>query len=287
MNPPIYQVLLLEHDLEFVQYLRQMLGQTTAAAFAVSETPTFAEGLRRLVELRPDVVIIDLAIPDGGGLANIRVLQDLDASVPILVFGKADDETLALEVKHAGAADYLIKTQLTPPFLSRALIYAIERHQHENQLVDAEQKYHGFFDHIVEGVFQTSLDGHYLMANNALARIYGYDSAEELTASVTDIARKLYVEEGRRAEFIRLMQEHDTVVDFQSRIHRKTGDHRLPGLMGVREGDIEHPNRTLFPKQNLGSFNGFRKRCSARNDRRFITVVRYDFNIINFFESPG
>ena len=224
MNPPIYQVLLLEHDLEFVQYLRQMLGQTTAAAFAVSETPTFAEGLRRLVELRPDVVIIDLAIPDGGGLANIRVLQDLDASVPILVFGKADDETLALEVKHAGAADYLIKTQLTPPFLSRAIIYAIERHQHENQLVDAEQKYHGFFDHIVEGVFQTSLDGHYLMANNALARIYGYDSAEELTASVTDIARKLYVEEGRRAEFIRLMQEHDTVVDFQSRIHRKTGE---------------------------------------------------------------
>ena len=138
MNPPIYQVLLLEHDREFVQYLRQMLGQTTAAAFAVSETPTFAEGLRRLVELRPDVVIIDLAIPDGGGLANIRVLQDLDASVPILVFGKADDETLALEVKHAGAADYLIKTQLTPPFLSRALIYAIERHQHVSHTVGSE-----------------------------------------------------------------------------------------------------------------------------------------------------
>ncbi len=224
MNPPTYQVLLLEHDAEFVRYLRPMLGQTKAAAFDVSEAATVAEGLHHLVALRPDVVILDLAIPDGAGLPNIGLLQSLDATVPILVFGKTDDETLALEVKHAGAADYLIKTQLTPPFLSRAIIYAIERHQHENQLIAAEQKYHGFFDHLVEGVFQTSLDGHYLMANNALARIYGYDSAEELTASVTDIARKLYVEEGRRAEFIRLMQEHDTVVDFQSRIHRKNGD---------------------------------------------------------------
>ena len=224
MNPPIFQVLLIEHDADFVQYLRQMLGQTKAASFDVSETPTFSEGLRRLAELRPNVVIIDLAISDGAGLANVPLLQAVDPAIPILIVGKADDESLALEVKHAGAADYLVKTLLSPPFLSRAILYAIERHQHESQLIDAERKYHGLFDHIVEGVFQTSPEGNFLMANNALAHIYGYDSAEELTASVTDIARKLYVEENRRADFIRLMQEHDTVEDFQSRIYRKNGE---------------------------------------------------------------
>ena len=43
-------------------------------------------------------------------------------------------------------------------------------------------------------------------------------------ASVTDIARKLYVEEGRREEFVLLMQANDTITDFESRIYRKDGD---------------------------------------------------------------
>jgi len=75
----------------------------------------------------------------------------------------------------------------------------------------------------VEGVFRTTPDGHYLLANVALARIYGYDSPVELMASIHDIARRLYVEPGRREEFVRLMQEHDTLSGFESQIYRKDG----------------------------------------------------------------
>src|SRR5436853_502548 len=66
-------------------------------------------------------------------------------------------------------------------------------------------------------------EGGYLMANAALARIYGYGSPEELIQGLTDISRKLYVQEGRRDEFIRLMQEHDTITDFESQVYRKDG----------------------------------------------------------------
>ena len=79
------------------------------------------------------------------------------------------------------------------------------------------------FDHLVEGIFQTTPDGHYLMANAALARIYGYSSPEELIQGLTDIGGRLYVEKGRRQEFIRLMQENDTITDFESPIYRKDG----------------------------------------------------------------
>ena len=79
------------------------------------------------------------------------------------------------------------------------------------------------FDHLVEGIFRTTPDGHYLLANIALARIYGYDSPVELMASITDIARGLYVEPGRREEFVRLMQANDTLTGFESKIYRKDG----------------------------------------------------------------
>ena len=58
------------------------------------------------------------------------------------------------------------------------------------------------------------------MANAALARIYGYASPEELIQGLTDISRRLYVQEGRRDEFIRLMQEHDIITEFESPVYR-------------------------------------------------------------------
>src|ERR1035441_3533394 len=63
----------------------------------------------------------------------------------------------------------------------------------------------------------------YLMAKAILASIYCYASPEELIQGLTDIGRRLYVEEARREEFIRQMQEHDTLTGFESPIYRKDG----------------------------------------------------------------
>jgi PAS domain-containing protein len=54
-----------------------------------------------------------------------------------------------------------------------------KRKQSEQALRDAEEKYRTIFENAVDGIFQTTPDGHYLSANPALARIYGYASPEE------------------------------------------------------------------------------------------------------------
>src|SRR6202453_5200458 len=89
--------------------------------------------------------------------------------------------------------------------------------------IPLETNYRSIVEHAIEGIFQTSPDGHYLLANPALASIYGYGSVDELKSSVKEIARQLYVDPSRRAEFIRLMDEHDAVWDFESQIFRKDG----------------------------------------------------------------
>src|ERR1700680_1413814 len=83
----------------------------------------------------------------------------------------------------------------------------------------AEQKYRSIFEHCLEGIFQTTPEGKYISANPALARMYGYNSAEELIADLTDITRQLYVQLGRRAEFIQLVRENGKVIDFESQIY--------------------------------------------------------------------
>jgi diguanylate cyclase (GGDEF)-like protein/PAS domain S-box-containing protein len=87
----------------------------------------------------------------------------------------------------------------------------------------SEHSYQSMFEYAQEGIFQTSIDGHFLSANPALAKIYGYDAPEELLAGVTDIARQLYVNPETRPELTRLILEQGMVNQFESQAYRRDG----------------------------------------------------------------
>lgn len=90
-------------------------------------------------------------------------------------------------------------------------------------LQQMEAKYYSIFENAISGIFQTTPEGRYLSANPALARIYGYDSTDEMMLGLTDISHQLYVEPQRRSEFTSVLQEHDIVSDFESQIYRRDG----------------------------------------------------------------
>jgi diguanylate cyclase (GGDEF)-like protein/PAS domain S-box-containing protein len=88
---------------------------------------------------------------------------------------------------------------------------------------ESERRYRGLFDHAIEGIFLTTPDGSYIAANPALARIYGFDSAEELVESLRDIGRQLYVDPTRRAEFMQQVRGRGSVSAFESQVVRRDG----------------------------------------------------------------
>ena len=99
-----------------------------------------------------------------------------------------------------------------------------KRKQAETMLREAERRYHGLFDNAIEGIFRTTVEGNYLDANPALAHIYGFESPQELMASLRDIGRQLYVDPQRRAEFMRIVKARGSVTGFESQVYRKNGD---------------------------------------------------------------
>ncbi len=98
-----------------------------------------------------------------------------------------------------------------------------ERDQAETALREAEAKYRNIFEHAVEGIFQTTPEGHYLSANPALAHIYGYESAATMMAELTNIQQQLYVEPRRRQEFVQALQRDGAVTGFESQIYQRNG----------------------------------------------------------------
>ncbi|HEV7936294.1 MAG TPA: response regulator transcription factor [Actinomadura sp.] len=99
------QVLLIEDDTKIRTTLVRALGDH---GHAVSSAPTAMAGLRTAVEDRPDVVILDLGLPDLDGREMLRMLRAV-SRVPVIVATARDDEGEIVRVLDAGADDYVIK----------------------------------------------------------------------------------------------------------------------------------------------------------------------------------
>ena len=87
----------------------------------------------------------------------------------------------------------------------------------------AEERYRSIFENAAEGIFRTTPEGRFLLANPALAHMLGYDSPEELIAQFTDIGRQLYVHPESRLKIKQLLTEHGSVQDFEAQFYRKDG----------------------------------------------------------------
>ena len=96
-----------------------------------------------------------------------------------------------------------------------------ERKRAQQALWRAEEKYRAIFEDAVVGIFQATPEGRPLRVNRALAEMHGYDSPEQFLAEVSDMARQLFVDPGRRRELQRALDENGVVRSTEVEVYRK------------------------------------------------------------------
>ncbi|MEO0458055.1 MAG: EAL domain-containing protein [Cyanobacteria bacterium P01_A01_bin.114] len=90
--------------------------------------------------------------------------------------------------------------------------------------LQAESKYRNIFENAIEGIFQSDLDGRYVIVNPMMAGIYGYQTPADLLCSNANQLNRLYVKSERRAEFVRCLHQHGAVREFESQVYQKNGE---------------------------------------------------------------
>lgn len=128
-------------------------------------------------------------------------------------------------------------------------------------LRNAERRYRSLFDNAIEGIFRTSVDGRYLDANPALARIYGFETPLELMSTLSDIGVQLYVDPARREAFVEAIRK-GSVSGFESQVRRRDGRliwisenaravHDESGRLVCYEGTVEDVTELREYKQRI------------------------------------
>jgi two-component system, OmpR family, KDP operon response regulator KdpE len=112
MNPV---ALIIDDEVQIRRLLRVVLE---AERYQVREAKTGQEGLTEVATRRPDVILLDLGLPDMEGIAVLRRLREW-SETPVLVLTVRDDEQEKVAALDAGAEDYVTKPFSTPELLAR------------------------------------------------------------------------------------------------------------------------------------------------------------------------
>ena len=112
--------------------LSTFLHQTEGKPLLLANT--LAEGIALALTHKPDVVLLDLSLPDSAGISTVQQMRTALPDIPILVLTGQDSSALALAALQEGAQDYLIKGECNHLVLERAVRYALVRERIESRL---------------------------------------------------------------------------------------------------------------------------------------------------------
>jgi signal transduction histidine kinase len=137
-------ILLIEDNPGDARLLSEILTDATHEAstdinFQLDHVDSLQKCLDRLKDNEYDIVLLDLSLPDSQGLSTFEKIQENASSQPVIVLSGLNDSEIAVEAVKKGAQDYLVKGEVSGHHLLRAMSYAMERKQIEEQLKEVNK----------------------------------------------------------------------------------------------------------------------------------------------------
>lgn len=134
MNNKKLNILLIEDSWGDYRLVSDMLNECMLEGFELLHADQLAAALPFLEPGEVDVILLDLELPDVGGLDTLVKMHALAPDIPIVVLSQIEDESLAVRAVRIGAQDFLVKSHISGPLLTRSLRYALERRRLEEHL---------------------------------------------------------------------------------------------------------------------------------------------------------
>ena len=182
-------VLLIENDPEQTRIVRAMFDDQGPHSFTLTHVECLADAETYLAGHPIDIVLLDLGLPDPEGLEGVRRVHAAAPHVSIVLLSSLDDVPKAIQAIHEGAQDYLIKRQIEPHKLMRALGNAVEQKLNEEILINERERAEATLNCIADAVICTDMSGNITFLNPIAGSMMGWPLKDAVGRQLTETFR--------------------------------------------------------------------------------------------------
>ncbi len=187
MKSTSFRVLLVDDDEEDYLLIRDMLADLEGRTIGLDWVSSYEQARESIDKKNHDAYLVDYRLGARTGLDLIREAgPDAQIASPIILLTGFGDHDVDLKAMASGAADYLVKDQLSAPLLERSIRYAINRAQTMRELREGEERVRNLFDAAFEGIMVLDPDGKILDSNGTAARIMASSRTELIGTNIRD-----------------------------------------------------------------------------------------------------
>ena len=142
----------------------------------VSWAMSLSDAKNQAASFVPDVVLLDLNLPDSDGLATMIAMRNALPGIPIIVLSGNDNKDVAIDALNEGAQDYLVKGSYEHDALGRAITHALVRARLESRL----RLFEVALNSVSNGIVITDIDARIQWANPAFTQLTGFTLEEAI-----------------------------------------------------------------------------------------------------------
>ena len=166
------RVLLVVGNDQEARQLSRFLSTAKPPIYSVVRASSVNEGLAAVTAERPDVVVLDLALPGLWGRRADHLIPSFTDTAAVTVLVSAEDASAGHEALRFDAQDFLVKESITPDTLERSIRYARERYRLMRVHQRSDQRFRGLVTDDPDAALVIDMQGDLLFANPAAAKLF-------------------------------------------------------------------------------------------------------------------
>ncbi|HEX6693920.1 MAG TPA: response regulator [Longimicrobiales bacterium] len=171
--------ILVVDDEQSAFYLAQdILDTIRPGSYEVVWADSYESGLDALISGAFDLCLLDHGLGTASGIDLLREANARGCVTPVIMITGQRSKQMDMEALAAGAADFLVKGDISASLLERTVRYTISNKRSERALRESEERFRSLADNAAEAIITVDSADNILYANAGATRIFGYEAAE-------------------------------------------------------------------------------------------------------------
>jgi two-component system, NarL family, sensor histidine kinase UhpB len=168
------KILVVEDNPGDFYLLNEYIKKTGLPTTDVLHANRLKDALSILEHSNPDLIFLDLALPDGQGIESFNIINNAAPDLSIIVLSGMIDKQIALHTILLGAQDYLVKGTFDETLLTKSIEYSIERKKNIRHAVENYERYHSLVKATNDTVWDRDLRNKEISWNEGIRKIFGH-----------------------------------------------------------------------------------------------------------------